>query len=1736
MATKAIKQHKTLREVWINEVNELKTYAENSLTDDSLWNQFKIRFMDIEKMITEFQNNHLALTVQLSSVENADLDTEEVIRKDFNNTIYRIKEIYFRLFDKPVSTQVQPKLPNVKLPKINLQVFSGNAKEWPAFFDLFNAMIHSNSTLSNIEKFQYLLSSLSKAALSSIKSIALSDDNYDIAYNTLVDRFQNKRLLANCYWQEMVETPKLNSDSASDLRNLLDCFSENLEGLKKLNLPVDSWSFVLFQVLIKKLHPEIVKRFELHYASNEIPSYQNLIAFLKTQCTALESVVLNSKGARFNSRNTTSANVSRSNNFTTSSLFVAGRSSGSLCLLCNGPHVLTTCKLFLKKTPFDRYGFAKRKSLCLNCLQSSHHSNNCSSNSSCRQCGSKHHELLHFLKNSSNHEVIPTRDNSANQGNDLISPSSSTNSPSDISNTISSVHSGVSTPEEVGGLSNNNSSFIVLLATAMVDVLDIYGKPRRFRAMLDSGSQASFVSRRCSEMLGLPQSRLSLEIKGLGNTSSKAHSSMELSVCPIGKANPNIQVDAIIIPRICDMMPSSRVSRYNWAHISNIKLADPNFHLPQEVDILLGSDVLSSILLSSQLRGGADEPFAQNTIFGWVLMGKVTDKTSRTINSFFSLLEMNELNNTLKKFWEVEEVPHTQLRTEEEELCENNFVENVCRDVSGRYSVALPFKNGPPSLMENRSIALRRLFSLEKRLKSNEKLYEAYSSFMKDYLESNHMNLAVHPPSDVSRCYYIPHFCVFKPDSNSSKFRVVFDASVAPPGGESLNQTLLTGPKLQTDIAQVLISFRCHRFVFTADIRQMYRQILVHPEYRDYQRILWRFSFQDPVQEYQLRTVTYGLNSSPYLAIRVLHQLARDEGENFPLAARVLVSELYVDDLVTGSDSLEEAKSLQLEIISLLDKGGFELRKWASNHPSLLSNLPREFCQQSSLSFDKEDSCTVKILGLKWFPGVDSFSYEVEVSNRLCTKRNILSDLARIFDPLGFLTPISFFAKYLMQLLWSLGLEWDQEPPDDIKSKWLEFRLDLKNLSTLKIPRYYFLNGKVSYQLHGFCDTSEKGYAAVVYIRSHNTSQVDVSLIMGKSRVAPLKKISIARLELCAAVLLSDLLEFVQQSLRVSLPLDEIFAWSDSSIALHWIHSSPHRWQTFVANRVTRIQNKVESRCWRHVSTKDNPADCASRGLFPSMLLEHPLWWTGPPWLKDSSNTWPVSRVFTDVQRSEEISKESKKVVLATTVVDDNFFDRLLADHSKLSRILTIVSYIQRFIFNLRKPSIKKCGKIFLWDLESSELLLVKNIQNIVFQGELSLLKTNKLLPKSFRKLSPFLDEEGILRVGGRLAQANLSFGKRFPILLPQNHRFTKLLIEHYHAKYLHPGIQTLRCLIVQKYWILNAKRAIRSVISNCNRCFRVRPSPIVPLMGNLPLERINQLKPFSCVGVDFGGPYLVTMSKARGVKSTKAYICLFVCFVTRAIHLELASDLSTEAFLAALRRFIARRGRCSVIHSDCGTNFVGANKYLRDIFRNATENERIEFKFNCPSAPHFGGIWEAGIKCTKVHLSRVIGEQILTFEEFYTILVQIEAVLNSRPLCELSSDPNDFSALTPGHFLTLEPLTCIPDPDYSQVNFNRLSRWQLLQRMHRDFWKRWHIEYLNTLQQRQKWNRAQPQLAVGKLVLIKDDLLPPLRWRLGRVTEVHIGTDNICRVATVKTVNGIFQRPLIKLCPLPSQ
>ncbi|XP_057333725.1 uncharacterized protein LOC130672928 [Microplitis mediator] len=488
--------------------------------------------------------------------------------------------------------------------------------------------------------------------------------------------------------------------------------------------------------------------------------------------------------------------------------------------------------------------------------------------------------------------------------------------------------------------------------------------------------------------------------------------------------------------------------------------------------------------------------------------------------------------------------------------------------------------------------------------------------------------------------------------------------------------------------------------------------------------------------------------------------------------------------------------------------------------------------------------------------------------------------------------------------------------------------------------------------------------------------------------------------------------------------------------------------------------------------------------------------------------------------------------------------DCLLEKYSSMSKLQRVVAYVIRFIHNTRTKSPRKGSFLGVIELSEAHALIMKLTQFSAFGKEINCLKRKDGIPESGKliPLTPYLDEVGILRVGGRLNHASIPEDQRHPILLPAQHHITRLIIREEHVRLLHAGPQATLYSVRQTYWPLDARNVTRKIIHSCISCFRVKPRLADHSTGCLPKYRVSHSRPFLRTGVDYCGPLFIKEKRFRNRNKIKVYVAIYVCLSTKAVHLELVCDLTTEAFLASLKRLFARRGKSTEIYSDNATNFVGANRELQQLvnseeysssLKQYLDSQHTAWHFILPRAPHFGGLWEATVKSFKHHLLRTVGDTLLTYDQLETYVIEIEAILNSRPLSPMSSDPHDLLPLTPGYFLTGGPLTSFPQVDFSDTPSNRLSAWQHAQKLKQHLWTRWYKEYLNNLIGLRHQSKTD-NLQVGSLVLILEDNLPPLSWALGRIIATHPGEDGIVRVVTLKTKIGEYKRCTKKLCPLP--
>ena len=761
-----------------------------------------------------------------------------------------------------------------------------------------------------------------------------------------------------------------------------------------------------------------------------------------------------------------------------------------------------------------------------------------------------------------------------------------------------------------------------------------------------------------------------------------------------------------------------------------------------------------------------------------------------------------------------------------------------------------------------------------------------------------------------------------------------------------------------------------------------------------------------------------------------------------------------------------------------------------------LSVLPELRDLRSSHGIPSPDEYT-KTLGIEWNSTLDCFRFTLSEipSLNVMSKRALASEIAKLFDVLGWFSPAVVKMKILLQQLWQLKLGWDDPVPQHIHDVWLKWRSELTLISERHIERCYFPKTAAisSFQLHGFSDASEKAYGGVVYLRMTDTDGgVHVALVIAKTKVAPIKRMTIPRLELCGAHLMAQMLHHVKEVLGV--PLKSVHAWTDSTIVLNWLSGNSRRFKTYVGNRVSHIVDLIPPDRWNHVNGSSNPADCASRGVLPSQLIDHSLWWTGPDWLCQDPRYWPQQYHL----EPNPPASEADEICLHSVVVAKQSvipFDR----YSNYTHMVRVIAWVIRFAQSCIAHTKGNCqpgsGHLSVVELGESETHLLLVAQSHSFEHEISaLLRKHHVVRSScLVSLSPYLDSSGLLRVGGRQELSGAQLDRRHPIILHGKHQLTRLIIHCEHKRLLHAALTLLMSSLCQRYYVIGCRTAVRSIVRGCGICRRLSARPQTPMMGQLPKERITPDIVFEHVGVDYAGPVRVKLGRVRKPTLVKAYVCVFVSLSTKAVHLELVSDLTTDAFIACLRRFISRRGKPRVIWSDHGSNFVGAARELRELFEFLTQQktektvsefcstQEIQWDFIPEHAPHFGGIWEAAVKSFKLHLRRIVGEVKLTFEELTTVLTQIEGFLNSRPLVAIPNSEG-LEALTPGNFLIGRPIEALPDPKSSFASPSLVRRWSLCQQLVRHFWKRWSQEYLVTLQKKTKWQQATKNLS-GALI-----------------------------------------------------
>lgn len=1667
-----------------------------------------------------------------------------------------------------------PLLPAIEIPK-----FNGNYQDYPNFKATFDSLVHENKArgLDDLQRFAILKGALIGPAAEAVKQLLVTADNYEVARKIIDDRFNQKRLIFDSLISSLFNAPP--ARTASDLRGISDLFDNQWKSLGILtSSEYHLGEGVLIHLALRKCDVETRRRWdEKQMGSNEIPTWTEFSTFLATRCTMLEGQQFSRQNFSIPTPKTVPNQSHQNGRFQRqlpNKVVNAAHSQPTQCPSCNGTcDSVVNCEHFNNLNVEDRFLLCRSEKLCVKCLQPRPHYN--CTNEVCTTCERGHNTLLHFenseqLRDAWDKALSLTKHTNVTTAD----PDPMTTTDDFFMEELSVLQTQVSN-------SRFNDSY-TWLATALVCVADVGGNPIIMRALLDGGSQISIISAKALKMLGLQQRHTNLRVIGINGDASSVTKAVDLTLT--SQSNTfSCNITAAVHPKMHQRHPTRFTSVSDWEFPKGIKLADPEFNKPRTIDLLLGADIFYNLLTGRQVTLSHGKPNLVQTQFGWVVAGPMT--TPSLVNSCtLTLLSAGaeekyhpmELD-WIKKCWEVNTGDEAVRFSPEEKECVE-FFHSTTRFTDGRYTVKLPFKKPTTLLGQSREAALSRLYSNERKMERDNEYKKRYVDFMTEYEALGHME-EVPTPVLTEPHYYIPHFGVWNLDSTTTVFRTVFDASCTTTTGQSLNDLLMVGPTVQPDVFTHLLRIRLDEYVLCGDITKMYRQVNVDESDRKFLQILWRKPGDTEIRTYALKTVTYGTASAPYQAVACLVDLATRFKSKYPVGANAITHDMYVDDLMASSNDINQLTTTYTEAKTVLALGGFTIRKFYSNSAEVMSKIPEE---ERGTKIRIGESDVIKTLGMNWNPEVDEFTFHFEQTDmETVSKRTVLSQASRLFDPLGLLQPVTVRSKMFIQRLWAEKSNWDDPLPPPLAKEWAKIYTELRSVDDIHVPRYVMgTNDVVQTQIHGFSDASTKAYAAALYVRClHTDGSITVRLLCSKTRLAPLRTQSIARLELCGALLLAELYATVTK--RVKLPVSAVHLWTDSDITLKWITTSPHLRETFVANRVTKIQELTAGCFWHHCPGVLNPADKPSRGELITQLVATQDWFYGPEFLYQVESAWPPMPNLPD-----EVPDTKNEVIVAVGETDPDIVSTVKFE--SWSRQRRVFAYAARFMGKLAsklKPThplaalvaklpisndtdpttIIRCSLnspdlnrqidvpvLSVAELQSGETVSVKIVQNNCFSRELQTLRSEKFLqPQHYLSgLSPFIDNLGMIRVGGRLKNAtNLSFNEKHPLLLPAKHEFTTKLFKWTHDKLLHGGPKAMMATVQRKYWIPRGKVVANQTFFDCNTCFKAKPTAYKQVMGQLPQERTSDsVRPFTNTGVDFCGPFTVH-NKGRGSRPTTMYLAVFVCFSTKAIHLELVEDLTTAAFLNTLRRFISRRGAPHTIWSDNATNFLGASRKLEELKQLFRQNQHwVEvfgwcrdqvgtiWKFIPPRSPHFGGLWEAGVKSAKYHLVRAAASGPIHRDELETLIASVEAILNNRPLIPVAVNPNDESPITPAHFLVGGPLDQIPEPNLVDEDPNRLKQYQRVVAMKQQFWKRWSREYLSTLQVKYKWKHDEPDAPkIGDLVLLIQRNVPSKQWQLGRIVALFTGRDNKVRVAEVETTTGIYKRSITELCPLPS-
>jgi len=1663
-----------------------------------------------------------------------------------------------------------------KLPLLTLLDYAGDPALFHPYWDSFQANVDSRPDLEPVEKMSYLIGTLKGDAANVVKGLKVTDANYPVAIDLIRKRFDDKQTIVAAHMTKvmnLVEGSKPCQDVTS-LGRLFDQVNIQIRALEALKVDTKGMATTLITAFQRKMPQEMHLLWQRE--PTPLDDWEAMSDFITNEIS-INSRVKQARPGASEEKKQQELKKTKETPSSAAALFADSKKPSAKATKKSSPssdakttevHKCMFCKSKdhgkTGKCPMgvkERKEVMKKDNRCFKCARKRDGVDH-KCDAKCYHCHKEDHHIYlceELTKAATVVTIVPT-------------------------------------------------TSLVSLKVLQVTVKGPTGLTRKVGCLLDGGSHRSYVSDAVATALHLKcrgKERMAIHTFG-GNVINRTLKRRKLVLTsPTGDEE---EVEMLGKDVICDSIDAVDPGKWREA-LSPQGLPCAYDTITKEepwtgvIDILIGADLYYKFVTGSSIRL-TEELMAVETTFGWVLHGPMDGEAGPEIATLHASAVPQEESPRflLAKLFDLDRVLEKDGATSaklDEDRCIEYFHKTLKRKESEPgYEVSLQFKPNHPPLSPGLGSATQSLEKQLNKMRKNPDLLKTYHGILEEY-ERNGMIEEV-PEEEMKNptgvVYYIPHMAVVKPEAKSTNVRPVFDAKR---GNPSLNDCIETGPNLVPPMTEILMRFRSYPIALTADFKQAFLCVGLQEQDRNSARFLWPedpFSPASRVRHMRWKSAAFGLTSSPFHMSAVMNHHTDQYKHSHPSAVEAMQKGRYVDDVAAGGDTVEECLQLAKDATRIAAEGGFKLRRWTTDNHKLqkmLDDFQGEASTEEVINFkDTMD----KVLGTVWVKGSDLLTFNVDQLIKHCHSlrgksnlRTVLSISARIYDVLGLVSPVVITCRILIQKIWRHKLDWDQPLPDDLNKEFWGWVSELPKLSEVKVPRHYFGRevDPLEIQLILCSDASTKAYGANAYFRSVNREgAITVTFVASRARVAPVDPPTLPRMELMAAELSVMLGVSILQALGPKYAgRIQVFRFLDSLISYYWIHTDPLKLKTFPSNRVRTIikYSKIEE--WRFIAGKENPADLCSRGVSAATLADKDsLWWKGACWMSRPLSEWPSeqpneapddltgykdeikkSKTLSAAAAAERIDEEAESVVDEEVPPADNL--KQLIEISRYSSIRTVTRLTAIRIRAFRDccedyiamkkglPEKVRPKRRVLQPVELHEALCyqIRRLQQEQFPSEIACLTAKK--PKDVKRSSriakfhPYWDPvDRVIKLRGRTGLSNvLEESPNLPLIPATAPKDTKvfhlveLMIRSAHIRLEHSGVVGTLCELRRTIWIIHGRRIVARVLKECVICNRNQKKPYEVPMASLPADRCSFAFAFEVTGLDFAGPLFDD-------QGNKCWILLFTCGTTRALHLELTSDMTAQTVIAAIESFFLDFGVSRVIYSDNAKQFKKTNVELAKRWakieydvQTYVADKGVTWKFIVEAAPWWGGFWERMVATVKRLLRKVLGKFKLSFRALQFALKKIRGVINSRPITYEMDDHREPRAICPNDILLGRRPSIMPSPVFpDRVNASQMeivASLRAVEEAYQQFKSVWSRHYLQERAIHYSWRHREDQVKVGEVVLIQEDNKKRVDWQVGLITQVFPSqSDGIVRRASVKTATSTLQRPVQRLCAFEVQ